>query len=151
MTKAMAKGQVVIALAQGFAGALSLLTIGAGEYFMVLFILFSILSIIPLGAGIATIPIGLLAIAFGNIPAGLIILGTHFVIVTNIDNVLRPMLVPKEAQMPAFFTIISAFAGVAYFGLLGVIYGPIIMIVILTTIELYQKNKPLMPTEKQPI
>ncbi len=89
------------------------------------------------------IPVGILAVLFGNVADGFIILGTHFLITTNIDNVLRPMLVPKAAYMPAAFTMVSAFAGVYYWGFLGVIYGPIVMILILTTIDAYidQKKK----------
>ncbi len=137
MAKAMVKGQFIIALCQGFVGALSLAVLGLSEYVLFFTLIFTVMNFIPLGSGLITIPLGLISIAFGNWEAGLVILGTHFIIVTNIDNVLRPILVPKEAKLSAFLTILAAFAGVAYFGFLGVIYGPIIMIVIVTTIETY--------------
>jgi len=142
MTKAMLKGQLIIALAQGFVGALPLLLLGLGEYLLLATVLFALLNLIPLGSGLITIPIGVIAIVTGNIVPGVIVLLVHFLLVTNIDNLLRPKLVPKEAYLPASLLILSAFAGVAMFGLLGVIYGPIIMITITTTIESYvaQKN-----------
>ena len=43
--------------------------------------------------------------------------------------------------MPASLTIISAMGGVAIFGLIGVVYGPIIMILIMTTFEAYTDMK----------
>ncbi len=58
----------------------------------------------------------------------------HFLIVTNIDNYIRPKVVPDNARLPAALTILGAFAGVSYFGFLGVIYGPMIMIFVMTTI-----------------
>lgn len=137
MTKSMVKGQLFIALIQGVAGALSLIVLGWGNFLAIFIALFTIMNLIPLGSGIITIPIGIAAILFGNIWQGLAILLTHFVVVTNIDNFIRPRFVPKEAKLPASLTILSALAGVRLFGLLGVVYGPIIMILITTTIESY--------------
>jgi predicted PurR-regulated permease PerM len=141
MAHAMVKGQLLIASLQAVAGALSLLALGLDEYLIFFVILFTLLNMIPLGSGVITITLGLGSLLFGNIPAGLVILGTHFFVTTNIDNILRPLVVPKEASMPASLLILSAFSGVAYFGLLGVIYGPIIMIIITTTIDAYIAQK----------
>jgi predicted PurR-regulated permease PerM len=150
MTKAMLKGQLIIAITQGFVGALSLLLLGLGDYFLLLFVLFSLLNLIPLGSGLITIPAGLIAIISGNVAPGVIVLLTHFIIVTNIDNLLRPKLVPDEAHLPASLLILAAFAGVSMFGLLGVIYGPIIMITITTTIEAYIKQKEPVKNDAKP-
>lgn len=137
MTKAMVKGQFIIALLQGTIGALSLSVVGFGDYFFFWWILLTALSFIPLGGGILLIPIGIVLVITGNIWQGLLILSTHFIVTTNVDNILRPRLVPKEAHLPAALTILSAFAGVTHYGFLGVIYGPVIMIIIVTTIQTY--------------
>lgn len=136
MATAMTRGQLIIASLQGLASALGLMVLGLGDYFFILFLLFTFLSFIPLGAGIITIPIGFIAILLGQVWQGVVILLNHFLIVSSIDN-FRPMLVPKEARLPAALTLIGAFSGVAIFGFLGVIYGPVIMIVITTTIATY--------------
>lgn len=136
MTSAMVKGQFIIAFAQGTVSAAALAIAGFKPYFFFFWVLFTFLSFIPLGAGIITIPLGIILLLTGNIWQGLLVLGNHFIIVTNIDNV-RPKLVSKEAYMPAALTLLAAFAGVAHFGFLGVVYGPIIMILIVTTIETY--------------
>jgi len=143
MAKAMLKGQMIIAIIQGCIGAASLLFLGLGDYVLLFAVVFSFLNLIPLGSGFITIPLGIFAILTGNIGAGLVVLLTHFVIVTNVDNLLRPMLVPDEAYLPASLLILATFAGVAAFGLLGVIYGPIIMIFITTTIEAFVAQKEL--------
>lgn len=140
MAKGMVIGQGVIALCQGLVSAASLSLIGLGGYFFVFFIFLTFLSLIPLGAGIITIPIGLTAILAGSTWQGVVILLTHFLIVTNIDNVLRPMLVPKGAKLPAALVLLAAFAGVYYFGFLGVIYGPVLMILIVSVLETYVRS-----------
>ncbi len=148
MAKAMLKGQLIIATVQGFIGAASLLFIGLGDYFLVFAILFSFLNLIPLGSGLITMPIGAIALVTGNVGAGVLILATHFIVVTNVDNILRPKLVPDDAFLPASLLILSTFAGVAWFGLLGVVYGPIIMIFITTTIESYLEQKSVLSKDK---
>ena len=141
MSKAMLKGQLLIAIAQGVTSALVLsLVVGSSEYTLFFSVLFTFLSFIPLGAGILTIPIGFFLIVVGNL-GGIFLLLNHFIVVTNIDNYIRPKVVPENAQMPAVFTIISTFAGVTYFGFVGVIFGPMIMILILTIIEGYREYK----------
>ncbi len=141
MAKAMLKGQLLIAFLQGLAGATSLAIIGLGEYFVFFLLLFTLMCLVPLGSGIILIPLGLIMIPFGYVWQGLFILAVHFIITTNIDNVIRPKVVPKDAWLPASLTIISAMGGVAIFGLIGVVYGPIIMILIMTTFEAYTDMK----------
>lgn len=141
MTKAMLKGQLLIAFLQGLAGAGSLAVIGLGQYFLAFTLIFTLMSIVPLGSGIILIPLGIIMIPFGLVWQGLFILFVHFVITTNIDNVVRPKVVPKEAWMPAAATILSAFAGVYYMGLVGVIVGPILMSVGLAIVEAYTDMK----------
>ena len=136
MTKGMIRGQFIIAIAQGVTSAL-ILSITGVPYFAFFALILSFLSVIPLGAGIVTIPIGIVRILMGDIWQGALILLGHFLIVTNIDNVLKPILVPKSVRLQPALTLLSVFAGMAIFGFLGIVIGPVIMILILTTIELY--------------
>lgn len=138
MTNSMVKGQFVVAIAQGLVGAASLHVAGLG-YFSFFALILSLLSIVPLGGGILTIPIGIIMMLFGNISGGLIVLLTHFIIVTNIDNVIRPKLVPEELSLHPALTMISVFAGLALFGFLGIVVGPVLFILALTTLQVYSK------------
>lgn len=136
MTNAMVKGQFVVAISQGVIGAVSLYIAGLG-YFSFFALILSVLSLIPLGGGIITIPIGIIMILFGNISGGLIVLLTHFLIVTNIDNYIRPKLVPEEIALHPALTMISVFSGLALFGFLGIVVGPVILIIALTMLQIY--------------
>ncbi len=139
MTRAMVRGQFIIALCQGLVDAGLLALAGLPDLFFFFFALLTVLSIIPLGGGIVAIPIGIVMILTGNVAGGLLVILGHIVIVTNIDNVLRPQLVPKEAKLDSALTLLSVFAGLKMFGFLGIVVGPVIMILIVTTIQVYQE------------
>jgi len=137
MVRGTVFGQLVIALVQGFLAAATVSLVTKPSMFFVMFIVFTALSIIPLGAGIVVMPIGVVLILFGNIVGGSIILLQHLIINTNIDNILRPMLVPNAAKLDSALMLVSVFAGIAMFGFLGIVVGPTLMILIVTTIKVY--------------
>ena len=92
---------------------------------------------IPLGSGIITIPFGIGMMLFGNVFGGIFVIAFHIIVVTNIDNFLRPILVPREARLDSALMLLSVFAGIAMFGAFGIVIGPVLMIVIVTTISVY--------------
>jgi hypothetical protein len=93
--------------------------------------------VVPLGSGIVTIPFGIGMMFFGNIAGGLFVVLFHIFAITNIDNFLRPILVPKEARLDSALMLLSVFSGIAMFGFFGIIVGPVLMILIVTTISVY--------------
>jgi predicted PurR-regulated permease PerM len=140
MAISMVKGSFIIALIVSLISCLTLWIIGF-PYLILWFILFTIMSLIPLGAGIIYVPIGIILLLTGNTWQGILILAVQFIVLNNVDNVLRPLLSPKDSRLPGVLVLVSTFAGVSYFGLLGVVYGPIIMVLIYTTIELYDRHQ----------
>src|SRR3990167_2700977 len=137
MTKATVRGQFIIAFLQGTESAIVLSMVGLSDLFFFFWILLTALSVIPLGAGIVTIPIGIIMILTGNIWQGVVVIANHLLIVTNIDNVTRPKLVPSNARLDPALMILAVFSGLAYFGFIGIVIGPVIMIVLLTTMQMF--------------
>lgn len=137
MIRGTVQGQFIIAAVQGFLAACAFALVGYPELFFVLFVIFTALSVIPLGAGIVIIPVGVLMVLFGNVSGGAIVILEHLLINTNVDNILRPMLVPKEARLDSALMLVSVFAGIRYFGFLGIVIGPSLMILIVTTVRVY--------------
>ena len=125
----------MIALAQGIAGAVSIYIAGLHDGFFIFAIFLSALSIIPLGSGILTIPLGIGMILFGNVFGGIFVIAFHIVVTTNIDNVLRPLLVPRTARLDQALMLLAVFSDCD--GFAGVVIGPVVMIVIVTTISVY--------------
>lgn len=136
MTNAMVKGQFVISAALSAISSFLLIFLGFGDYFFLLFTVCLILNLVPLGSSVLVIPLIIIVMLMGNVVPGLIIL-ILFLLSGNLEHVIRPHVIPKEAQLSPSLTMLAAFGGLAYFGMLGLIYGPVIMIIITTTIDLY--------------
>lgn len=137
MVKGAVGGQFVIALCQGVAAAASIYLGGFRQGFFVFAIVLTAMSIIPLGCGIVTMPFGIGMALFGNVGGGLFVFFFHLVVVTNIDNFLRPVLVPRDARLNSALMLLAVFAGITMFGFWGIVIGPVLMILIVTTIDVY--------------
>lgn len=139
MTKAMVKGQLTIAIIQGAISAIILYLVGL-PYTMFFLLILTFMSIIPLGAGILTIPMGIVMMLFGNVFGGLVVILNHVLIVTNIDNFLKPKLVPKSVRLHPALLLLAIFGGMSMFGFLGIVIGPVLIILVVTTIQAYSQQ-----------
>ncbi|NCU38657.1 AI-2E family transporter [Candidatus Saccharibacteria bacterium] len=137
MADAMAKGQLYISFVISLFAALILsVFLGLGEYFLLMTVVFTLLNLIPLGCGIVVIPITLIAMLSGMFWPGLISL-VLYIIASNLDAVIRPRIIPPSITLSPGLTMLAAFGGISAYGLLGVVYGPIIMIIVVTSVQIY--------------
>lgn len=149
MANAMAKGQLVIALILGALEAAVIATcFNVWEYFVLMTVAFSFFNLIPLGAGIIAFPIVIVGILMGSVWPGIAAL-ILISIVSNLESFLRPKFIPKSITLTNGLTMLAAFGGIALFGLLGVVYGPIIMIIIVTSIQMYLDYYQSLPAWKK--
>ena len=139
MITAMFKGTFVIAIAQGAAMGLVFWIAGV-PYVMFLTIVSMFLSLVPfIGISLVAWPIGIVLLLTGNTWQGILVIVAFLLIVSNIDAVLRPILVPKGAYLNPALIILSVFGGLGVMGLIGALYGPVVMILLITSIEVYTK------------
>jgi predicted PurR-regulated permease PerM len=140
MVSSLIKGVVFIAVVQGFAMGFFYWLAGLPYVFM-LIILSILLAMIPL-VGISWLVIAIAVIAFlmGNPIQGLIVLGGFYGAVNWIDILLRPKLLSKEAYIPLALFLLSIFGGLAWAGVMGLFYGPVIMLLLVTTIQIYAEQ-----------
>jgi len=99
-------------------------------------VIFSILPVV--GSGMVWIP-GVAALAIEGrygYAIGLTILGV--VAVGNVDNLIRPFVYSRWAQIHPFITVIGAFAGLRFFGLLGLLIGPLAISYFFELIRMYR-------------
>ncbi len=137
MANAMAKAQLLISFIISLLSAIILTVfMGLGEYFFLMVLLFTILNLIPLGCGVIVIPITLIGMVVGPFWPSLIAF-VLYLIVSNLDDYIRPKIIPKSITLSVGLTMLGAIGGVALYGLIGVVYGPIIMIVLVTSVEMY--------------
>lgn len=124
--RATMKGTVVVAVVQGIAGGLIFWALGL-EAPLLWGLLMGIFSLFPaVGTGIVWVPVAIYLLATGSIAEGLILIFCGLFVIGLIDNLLRPILVGHDTQMPEFVVLLATVAGLSLFGLNGVIIGPII-------------------------
>jgi len=106
-------------------------------FWMLLSMAFAIMPVV--GISFIVIPMAIHAVLSGNIPSAILVLIGFYVFVNPLDIILRPKLVSKEAYLNFTLMLLALFGGIQLAGILGMIYGPVIMILLLTTIEIYTK------------
>ncbi len=105
---------------------------------------------VPLGSGIIMIPLAYCRYADGAILGGFAVLVIYILVICNIDNFMRPHLIPKKAKLlPAVITL-STFCGLYYFGILGIVYGPLVAILLTTTLDAFLLRRQVRKAAAQP-
>jgi len=140
MTSSVVKGTFIVALVQGMLGGVFIWLAGV-DYVLTLTLAMIISSVIPVvGTGIVSIPISILLFVSGQTGPAMIVLLGQLIVISNIDNILRAELVSRDASLHPAIMLISIFGGLSVFGVAGLIYGPVIMILFITSLEIYQKH-----------
>jgi predicted PurR-regulated permease PerM len=62
------------------------------------------------------------------------------VIASNLDNLVRPLVYKRMSDLHPMITLIGAFAGVKYFGLLGVLLGPLAIVYLFELLQFYRDD-----------
>jgi len=133
-------GQSLIAFIQGALVAVGFLIFGIPDALFWGVISFFMAFIPVLGTPLVWIPAGLIAISQGNTfgGVGLIIYGA--VLVMNIDNVLRFFIARQLGDIHPLITILGVIFGVNFFGILGLVIGPLLISYFLVLIEAYKRE-----------
>jgi predicted PurR-regulated permease PerM len=100
-------------------------------------------SLIPLvGSALIWVPASISLMSEGHIGAGIGLALFCSVVVGLVDNVVRPWVISGRAEMGGLVVFISVLGGIAVFGLLGVIVGPIIVATGASLLDLYVPEGP---------
>jgi len=138
VSSATLKGGLVIAIVQGtLLGALFFITgISSAAMWGVITV---VLSLIPLvGSIIIWLPAGIIMFATGNSWEGIVIILFGMLVISTIDNFIRPKLVGDATRLHPLLVLLSTLGGIAVFGIPGFLLGPIIIVFFLTLIDIYQ-------------
>ncbi|MBD3345206.1 MAG: AI-2E family transporter [Chitinivibrionales bacterium] len=140
ISRATVRGTLIIGLAQGSLGALTLLIFGVDTWIFWGFIML-ILSIIPMvGPPIVLIPAGFIQVMKGDIWQGIGIIISSLLVVSSVDNVLRPRVVGSGARMHDLMIFISTLGGLSIFGVMGFIVGPAIASFFVAVVNIYRQE-----------
>ncbi len=137
VTRATLKGTAVIGMLQGGLAGLAFATVGI-ESAVFWGTVMAVLSIIPaVGSALIWVPAAIiLAIGGSYFKAVGLALFCGFV-VGSLDNVVRPRLVGKDTQMHDLMIFFGTLGGIALFGVIGFVVGPIVAALFVTIWDLY--------------
>jgi predicted PurR-regulated permease PerM len=124
VVRATVKGSLLIAGIQGLLGGIAFWFLGI-KAALLWAVLMAFLSLLPVvGAGLVWLPVAAYLLITGQVwqSLGLVAYGTF--VIGLADNLLRPMLVGKDAGMPEWVVMITTLGGMAVFGVNGFIIGP---------------------------
>ncbi len=140
ITRATIKGTVLIGVIQGTLGGLGFYFAGfSGAAFWGTIMI--ILSIIPgIGAAILWIPAVIYLVTTGDLGKAAMLGAYMGLVVGSVDNVLRPMLVGRDAKMSDLLILLGTLGGIFMFGAIGFIIGPVICGLFLTVWEIYAET-----------
>jgi predicted PurR-regulated permease PerM len=126
VAKSVFLGTFLTALCQGLVGGIGLAFVGIPGLFWGTVMGFS--SLIPIiGTGLIWIPAAAYLALIGSWKKALFLAVWSVVLNGSIDNFLRPFLMRGEGRMSPFYVFLAIIGGVQYFGLVGVLYGPLIL------------------------
>ncbi|RWX54225.1 AI-2E family transporter [Photobacterium chitinilyticum] len=137
VAKSAVLGSFLTALAQGFAGGFAMWLAGFPGLFWGSMMAFA--SFIPVfGTALIWLPAAIYLLLINQWEWALFLAGWGIIVVGSIDNILRPLLMQGNSSMNTLLIFFSILGGLHLFGLIGLIYGPIIFAVTLVLFKLYE-------------
>ncbi|MCU0645203.1 MAG: AI-2E family transporter [bacterium] len=137
VSRATIKGTLFIGLIKGFLGGLTFWIFGVSSPIL-WGVVMVLLSIIPMvGPWFVMYPAAIVLIITGQVWQGILLFLIAGVIIGNIDNVLLPRLVGREAGMHDLLVFFSTLGGLSIFGVMGFIIGPVIAALFLAILDVY--------------
>lgn len=103
-------------------------------------LLMILMAIVPLvGCSIIWAPAGILMLLTGHIWEGALILAVGFLVISTVDNVLRPILIGQDVEMHPLLIFLSTLGGIILFGFSGFVIGPVITSLLIAIWEMYEE------------
>jgi predicted PurR-regulated permease PerM len=131
-------GVLVIALAQGALGGLALFVLSVPS--PVLWgLVMSVTSVIPmLGAAAVWAPCTIYLVIIGSWRKAIILAAFGALVISSIDNFLRPKLVGERVRLNELVMFFSVLGGLQVFGVLGIVLGPVLFAITGSLIQAYR-------------
>ena len=141
IVRAVIKGSGVVGVVQGTLGGIMLALAGVPSA-LLLGVLMAILALIPaVGTALVWVPAGIWLIIAGETWTGIAVLAAGFIIISSIDNVLRPILVGRDTGIPDWIILITTLGGISLAGFSGIVLGPLVAGLFLASWSILQEHR----------
>ena len=148
VTGAVFYGNIAVAIAQGFLGAVGFLVLGVSSpilwgFVMILFALIPYFgtAVIWLPAALNLIFEGYLQDSTSATVRGILLIVYGVLVVSIIDNILKPKMIGTKGNVHPILVLLGVLGGLNLFGFLGIILGPIMLALLMTFVEIYEEEK----------
>lgn len=143
-------GVVSIAMIQGFLSGLAFWVLGVpSPVFWAVMTAF--ICMIPIaGSFLVWLPASIYLIAAGQWGKGIGMVLWGLLVVSTIDNFLRPKLIKNQTKLHELFIFFSVLGGIRVFGLLGIVLGPVMFAITLGLLETFGRHDRESPSQLRP-
>lgn len=142
VAKATVKGNIIIAAIQGAIGGAAFWMLGI-EAALLCGVLMAFLSLLPaIGAALVWVPVAGYLLLSGQYLKGAILVAVGVLVISLVDNLLRPPLVGKGTRLPDYAVLISTVGGLALIGMNGFVIGPLIAALFISVWSLFTDDQP---------
>jgi predicted PurR-regulated permease PerM len=139
VVNAITYGLIITSIIQGFVGTIGLMIFGVNNP-LLWGLVMAFLAMVPLlGTGLVWVPASLYKIYNGDMFNGIGLLLYGALIISTIDNFIRPKLISKKSNIHPVVVLLGLLGGLTLFGVVGIILGPFILSIILLFFNFYRK------------
>ncbi len=141
VVKAVMYGQVLTALIQAVIAGVGFVIFGVPSVVLLSLATF-VLALLPVvGPPLIWVPAGLMLIFVkGQTFAGIGLIVYSVVLVSSLDNIIRPKLIGSRARVHPVVVLLGVLGGIVIFGMSGLILGPLVLSIFVTLLEVYRKE-----------
>ena len=140
IAKAVLVGNGLCGLLQGFLGGAVFMFFGISSPILWGGIM-AILAFLPIvGIGIILVPAAIILFLKGSVGVGIFMLFFYASLSFSVEYLLKPWMVGERVKMHTLLVFISILGGLSVYGVLGIIYGPLIVTAFLSLADIYRKN-----------
>jgi predicted PurR-regulated permease PerM len=99
------------------------------------------LALLPVGgAALVWIPGAAYLYLTGSTLSGVLLAAWGILFVTLPDNFLKPLIIGRKTQIPTFVLFVALLGGLQAYGILGILFGPIIVTLIMVFVKIYREE-----------
>jgi len=135
-------GVVTIATVQGMLGGLAFWLLGVPSPILWA-VLMTFICMIPIaGSFLVWLPLSIYLMTTGHWVKAALLIVWGGLVVSTIDNFLRPKLIKNQTKLHELFVFFSVLGGISVFGLLGLVLGPVVLAITLGLLQTFRAQTP---------
>ncbi|MGE5809590.1 MAG: AI-2E family transporter [Nitrospirota bacterium] len=137
---AVLNGLFLVAMLQGFMTGVGFFLFGV-PYGIFWGFLAMIASLLPFGGtALVWIPGAFYLFLKGSTLKAVLLTVWGVLLVSTPDNFLKPILIGRKAKLPTFFLFLGILGGIHVYGILGILFGPMIVTLLTAFVQIYREE-----------